>query len=195
MLTLPGDVHPSATVRTVTTPAQPSHRMSSSVAAPKPTPLGRLDVPRRFVVQRSPMPVAVARNPVAAAAEPRETPRHRIVRPQPVESTPRLAWPRRRDPEAFIAAADIGSPFARSPMAVPQSASGRPSNLVLQRSPLPAPRVEPISQSASSGADTPPVTREVPDIEDLVNRVFARMVRQMSIEAERRGSWPWPWRS
>jgi hypothetical protein len=193
MLPPPGAVHSSSSVRTAATPAQPSHRMSSSEAAPKSTPLGRLDVPRRFVVQRS--PVVVARNPVAAASEPRESSPHRIVRPQSVESTPRLAWPRRPDPEAFIAAADIGSAFARSTTAVSQSAPGRPSTLVLQRSPLPAPRVEPVSQSASSSADTPPVTREVPDIDDLINRVFARVVRQLSIEAERRGSWPWPWRS
>jgi hypothetical protein len=193
----PADVDPSATARAATSPAppQPSPRMSSRAVSPQSTPLRPLGVPLRRVVQRSPMPAPSGRDRVIAAPEPRELPRQKIVRRQPVESTPPLAWARRPDPGALVAAADTGSALARSRMPVSPSASGRPSTLVLQRSPLPAPRVEPAPQSGSSGADMPPATREGPDVDDLVNRVFARVVRQLSIEAERRGSWPWPWRS
>jgi hypothetical protein len=191
----PADVRPSATVRVVTSPAppQPSPRISTRAVSPQPTPLGPLNVPLRRVVQRSPMPAASGRDRVAAAPEPRQS-RQRIVRPQPVESTPPLAWARRPKAGAFVAAADTGSALARSQMPVSPSASGPPP-LVLQRSPLPPPRLEPASQSRSGGADTPPATREVPAVDDLVNRVVARVVRQLSIEVERRGSWPWPWRS
>ncbi len=163
----------------------------SGASSPQPTPLPPATVRLERVVQESAVshPPAPLIAPIRARAYTRSVARARLAglisRAADIPAASRV-----------VPAIDNGS---RPDHSTPAGANGRgrPSPINLRRSPQAVPPLA-AAPTVVMGDVEQPLARaagEGQDIEELVNRVCARLARQLSIEAERRGAPPWPWRS
>jgi hypothetical protein len=117
------------------------------------------------------------------------------VAPSPRAASQNVVQPRAA--ESSLASA-LPLPARRAAALAPLVDSSRPRHAVLlQRA---ARRTSQVEAPQQGGSLEPEPRRTTPnadakEFDDVVQRVFAQVVRKLAIEAERRGSWPWPWRS
>ena len=152
---------------------------------------------REPIVQMRLNDLSVARDRLSAL-------RHPLRRPEPpnppasLGSIPALAHQPWRDYGAAARAPEIRD--AREPQTRPLAPVELRHGSPMIRRERDRPRGRP-SDAAPPGSAGEAVqrparsVREAVDIDDLVARVLDRVVRELSIEVERRGSWPWPWKS